>query len=228
MLTMAIGANRRVAHAARRRLAVNAVLENFSDGSMAFAASGGNFSMGDGRTRVAARCDVVRTVAIGAHGSRFSLRDGARVGALQVCLHRADDWNSRFFRQFRIRVTDGAGFGDIFWMHRRAGLGASDQFVDIAVAARASGRFFKTLSARHSMNAFLVSVHARRMATVALYGLDGGGVRHLRNIAVTGRAFECTMNRLIKTFLRDKQRDRLAVTLLLQAFDTVTAETNLF
>ena len=76
------------------------------------------------------------------------------------------------------------------------------------------------------MNAFLVSIHARGMATVALYGLDGGGVRYLRNIAVTGRALERAVNRLIKTFLRDKQRDRLAVTLLLQIFDTVAAETN--
>ena len=82
MLTVAIGANRRVAHATGGRLAVNAVLENFSDGSMAFAARGGNFPVGDGRTGIAARRDVVRTVAIGAHGSRFSLRDGARVGAL--------------------------------------------------------------------------------------------------------------------------------------------------
>src|SRR4026207_2266309 len=118
MLTVAIGTNRRVAHAAGGRLAVNAMLENFSNGAMAFAARGGNFPMGDRRTRIAARRDVVRTVAIRAHGSRFSLRDGARVGALQVSLYRPDNRDTKFFGHFRIRVADRASLGNVFGMHR--------------------------------------------------------------------------------------------------------------
>ena len=91
-------------------------------------------------------------------------------------------------------MTNGASLGDVFRIHRRTRLGARDELVNIAVTARASRRLFKTLGARLCVNTLGVSFHAGSMAGRALYGLHGSDVRHLRNIAVAGRALERTMD----------------------------------
>lgn len=194
MLSMTVGAYGGVPHAARNRFTVDALTISGENIGVAPTASLGNFRPRNLRERIVSGKNGVGAMAIRTGGAPLFRGNGASVSALQVGFYRSHDRNTKFFGHFRIRVTNGASLRDVFGMHRRTRLGKRDELVDIAVAARASRRLFKTLRARLCVNTFGVSFHARSMAGIALYRLQFGFVRQLRNISMTGRALEHAMD----------------------------------
>ena len=100
--------------------------------------------------------------------------------------------------------------------------------MDIAVTTPAGRRLFETPRARLGVSTFAVGFHARSMAGLARRRLKLGFVRQLRNIAMTARALECAMNRLLEDVLVDLQRDVLAISGLLHSRRAVATETSFF
>lgn len=194
MFAMAIGANRRVPHTPRNRFAMYALAVSRKDIGMTFSAGFGDSGAPNLRLGIAGREDGVSTVTISAYCPALVAGHGARVDALQVCLYRADQRDAELLRYFGIRVTNGTGLRDVFCIDWRARVRRWDKLMNIAVTARASRRFFKTLGARLCVDAFPVSFHSCSVAGIALPRLQFGFVGQRRNIAVTGRALERTMH----------------------------------
>ena len=227
MLAVTVGTYGGVPEAARDRFTVDALTIRGENIGVAPTASLGNFRPRNLRGRIGSGKNGVRTMAIRTNGAPFSRGNGARVNALQVGFHRPDYWDTKFFGHFRICVTDGASLGDVCGMHRRTQLGARDELMDIAVTARASRRLFKTLRARLCVNTFAISLDTRRMASIALYWFQFRLMRHLRNVGVTGRAFEGTMDGSVEVVLINLKRNVFAVAGLLQSRNAVAAQTNI-
>lgn len=113
-------------------------------------------------------------------------------------------------------------------MHRRGGVCAAIQFVNVSVTARANGGFGKTLRARSSMNALRVRLHAVSMTGLAWDGLQFGRMRNLSDVTVTGGACKSAVNGWLEALLLDLERDCLSVLDLLHSLNAVAAEAHVF
>ena len=227
MFSVTVGAYWSIAHTSRNRFAVNALAICGEHVGVALTTGLGNIRPKDLRRWVAAGNNVVRAVTIGADGASLARSDRARVNAFQVGLNGANHRNAKFFGQRGIGVANSASRSDILRIHRRAGIGATDKLVNIAMTARAGRRLGKSLGARFAVDALAVGLHAVRVAILALHRLQLSLVGNFRDVGVAGGAFKDAVNGAIEGLLFDLKRDGLAIPFLLQ-FRAVTGEASIF
>ena len=100
--------------------------------------------------------------------------------------------------------------------------------MNIAVAARTSRWFLKTLGARLGVNALGIGFHGRSMAAITLNRLELGFMRYLRNVSVTGCAVKRAVNGFFKRLGFDLQRNFSALSKFFQPRCAVTGKTSIF
>lgn len=228
MLAMTIGAHGSLSDAAGNGFTVNTFTICSEHIGVTAAARLGNICARNLRRRIARGQDRMRAVAIGASSTAVSRRYIARMDALQIRFHRPNQRNTKFLGQLRVRMAHGASLSNIFRVHRRAWIGAGNELMNIAVAARAGWWFLKTLRARLGVNALGIRFDRRSVAGIALNRLELGLMRYLRNVSVTGCAVKRAMNGFPKRLGFDLQGNFLPLTNLFQSRCAVAAKTSFF
>ena len=118
VFSVAVGADRSPPLAAGECFTVDALLINFHNALVTLAAGLWKVRPGDHRTRVAAGCDAMRSMAIGTNSAGLSGGYSLCVDALKIGFNRPDDGNPKFFSQRRIGVAVGASLRNVRAVNR--------------------------------------------------------------------------------------------------------------
>jgi hypothetical protein len=228
MLAMAIGAYRGSPDTACNRFAVNALPKRGENVGVTPTTGLWNLGRRNLRGRIARRQNRVRSMTVGANGSLFSCGNRPGVSALQIGLHRSDNQDAKFFDDLRVGMTDRARLRDIFRVYGRIRLRTAHKLVHITMATGARSRLFKTLCTCRGVDSLAVRFHRRGVAGVADSRFQLRRMRRRRDIYVTGRAFECAMDRLVKAGFVHVHGNAPAFAGFLQFGKTVAGEATVF
>ncbi len=196
VLAMAVRAHRGSGSPLGAGHPVDALLVGSGNLRVALAAGLRHPLMEDRGARVHGPEDGVAAVAVAAGGPAAPFGDGAGVDALPVGLQRLGHRDAELGHQLGVGVTPAAGLSQVGVMDRRGRIAVGDDRVNVAVAARAGGRFHAAVRAGAPVDAGLVLLHRLGVAHGAVHLPDALGVGELVGARVAVAAGEKTMGAL--------------------------------